>query len=159
VIRKNKISFEIAKRVCPPSIVLKETIFKKEQMKNLVISLLLFIALVSCEKDKEEEISLIGKWNIESTIIKEYESGVLKNTETEPGDGTTMDFQANGYLKIASPGDPIETVLYSIKPESKVEIDGDLLEIRNLTSTTVTLFFRQDYGGGDYDEAILNLKR
>jgi hypothetical protein len=127
---------------------------------RLLITMLMLITLFACKKDNDkEEISLMGKWNIESTIINEYENNILKNTETEPGDGTTMDFQANGYLKIASPGDPIETVLYSIKPESKVEIDGDLLEIRNLTGTTVVLFFRQNYGGGNYDEANLNLRR
>jgi hypothetical protein len=127
---------------------------------KLLITMLMLITLFACKKDNDkEEISLMGKWNIESTIIKEYQNNILKNTETETGDGTTMDFQANGYLKIASPGDPIETVLYFIKPESKVEIDGDLLEIRNLTGTTVFLFFRQNYGGGNYDEATLNLRR
>ena len=127
--------------------------------QKLLLSIMVVILLAACKKDNEDKISLMGKWNIESTIVKAYENGILTTTDTERGDGTTMVFQVNGYLLIASPGDPVETVLYSIKPDSKVEIDGDLLEIKDLTSTTVTLFFRENYGGGDYDEALLNLKR
>lgn len=128
--------------------------------KTLVLSLAVMILLAACKKDKKEpSISLKGKWTIENLVQKEYENGVLTDTETLPGDGTTYDFQDNGNLAISSPGSGIESFPYNIKPDSKVEIDGDIIEVRNLTGSTVTLFFREDLAPNEYTELFLNLKR
>lgn len=130
-------------------------------MQNkLILGLIVIILFAACKKDKDEsEVSLIGKWNVENSIFKIYENGVLIDTETEAGDGTTFDFQDNGNLIIATPGSDVESVPYTIKADSKVEIDGALIEIRNLTRSNVTLFGRQDYAPGEYDEVFFNLKR
>lgn len=128
-------------------------------MKQLLaLSMIVMILLAACKKDKDE-ISLKGKWNLENAIYKEYENGVLINTETEAGDGTTLDFQNNGNVVITSPGTPSESLSYTIKADSKVEIDGDTYEIRNLNASNVTLYIREDYAQGMYDEISLNLKR
>ena len=116
------------------------------------------ILLTACKKDKEE-ISLKGKWTIDNAVGKEYVNGTLTGTTTEPGDGTTMDFQNNGNVVITSPGFPPESYPYTIKPDSKVEFDGDTYEVRNLAVSTVTLFIRLDFSPGDYDEIFINLKR
>jgi hypothetical protein len=122
--------------------------------------MLTIILLAACKKSNDnEDISLMGKWIFESSVLKEYENGILINTETETADGTTFDFQNNGHLVIASPGSSPDSVPYSLKPDSKVDIDGDITEIRNLTSNTVTLYLREDYGQGDYGEFFINLKR
>jgi hypothetical protein len=129
-------------------------------MKKLFLLTLASMAIfIACKKDKEEAPSLKGKWTINNIVLKEYLNGTLSNTDTEPGDGTTLDFQDNGHVVVTHPGNVIESLTYSIQPDSKVIIDGDLMEIRDLTSLSVILFMRQDYGGGDYDDVYLNLKR
>ena len=128
--------------------------------QKLMLGLMAIILFAACKKDKDEdEISLKGKWNLESTVIKIYENGVLTDTETESGDGTTFDFQDNGNLIVMYPPSGVESVFYNIKADSKVEIDGDLFEIRNLTRSNVTLHGRQDYAPGEYDEVSISLKR
>jgi hypothetical protein len=125
-------------------------------MKKIVaLSLAIMILVSACKKNKE--ISLKGKWNLENIITKEYRNGILVNINTEPGGGYKYDFQDNGELLITA-FLTASTSPYTIKPDSKVEIDGDIFEIRNLTSSDVTLFIRIDYGS-DYQEMFLNLKR
>jgi hypothetical protein len=123
--------------------------------KTLALCLIGITLLIACKKDKE--ITLKGKWNLESIVTKEYQNGVLMNTNTEPGDGYKYDFQDNGELLITA-FLTASTSTYSIKADSKVEIDGDIFEIRNLTASNVTLFFRTDYIN-QYQEMFLNLKR
>ena len=124
--------------------------------KLLAISLMGMVLFTACKKDVEP--SLTGKWNVETIVTKEYRNAVLINTITEPGDGYKYDFQTNGSLLIISFLNG-STHPYSILPNSKVEIDGDVFEIRNLTASQVTLFFRQDYVPGEYDDLFINLKK
>ena len=124
--------------------------------KALALSMIVMTLLIACKKDKEE-ITLKGKWNLENVITKEYQSGVLMNTNTEPGDGYKYDFQNDGNLLIS--GFLVgTTVPYTIISNSKVEIDGDIFEIRNLTGSQVSLFIRTDYTN-QYQEMFINLKR
>ena len=128
--------------------------------KLLTVSWLVLFVFTACKKDtKPAEPSLKGKWTIENFMFKEYLGGTLSNAYTEPGAGGTIDFQNNGTVVITIPGDPVETYAYTIKPDSKVDIDGDIYEVRNLTASNVTLFIREDYAVGEYDEAYVNLKR
>src|SRR4030095_13590943 len=126
--------------------------------KLLAIGLTGMFLFTACKKDPPAEISLTGKWNVETVVTKEYRNGVLINTNTEPGDGYKYDFQTNGSLLISGflTG---TTVPYTIMANSKVQIDGDMFEIRNLKASDVTLFFHQDYVPGEYDELFINLKR
>jgi hypothetical protein len=125
--------------------------------KTILLYMLAIITLSACEK--EDEISLKGKWNVENTIYNEYINGVLDYSETEPGGGTTIDFQNNGNVVINDPNWGVDTYTYILRPDSKVEIDGDVFEIRNLTANSVTLYIREDFGNNDYDEGFFNLKR
>ena len=62
-------------------------------MKNLLaISLIGFFLFTACKKDPVE-ISLTGKWNVETVVTKEYENSALINTNTEPGMVTNMTFK------------------------------------------------------------------
>lgn len=131
--------------------------------KTLILSLIIMVLLSACKKDKEEiakeEISLKGKWNADSSFVTEYENGVLVNTESEAGDGTTFDFQSNDSLIIVSPGLGTESFPYTIQANSKVKIDEDIFEVRNLTASRVTLFIREDFAQGEFTEISFNLKR
>jgi hypothetical protein len=126
--------------------------------KTLVFSLIVMTLLVACKKDKEEA-SLQSKWTIDNFIGKEYLNGALANTTTIPGGGTTLDFQSNGNVIIATPGSPVESFPYTLQSGSRVEFAGDIYEIRDLTGSGVTLFIREDYAPGDYDETFINLKK
>ena len=127
-------------------------------MKKLsAFGLVLMIFLAACKKDKEE-ISLKGKWNLENYITKEYDNGVLTDTETISGSGTTIDFQNNGNVVSTESGN-VSSVPYTIKPNSKVEVGGETYEIRNLTASSVTLFIREDVAPDNYIELFINLKR
>lgn len=127
--------------------------------KNVILCLVVLLVFAACNKDKDEPaVSLAGKWTVDNTTIQEHINGTV-NTDIEPGNGATMDFQDNGHVVITYPGLPIESLVYVIKPDSKVEIDGDMFEIRNLSKATVTLYLREDYSPGEYDEVFINLKR
>ena len=124
--------------------------------KTVALSLIVMTLLIACKKDKEE-ITLKGEWNVENIITKEYQSGILVNTNTEPGGGYKYDFQDNGELLISA-FLTASTAPYTIMSNSTVNIDGDIFEIRDLTGSGVTLFFRTDYVN-QYQEMFLNLKR
>ena len=126
--------------------------------KTLLLSLIATILLVSCKKDKENSIK--GKWTVDNEVYKEYVNNALTSTTTSPGGGITVDFQENGNVVITNTGGgPVFSYPYTIKPDSKVEFDGDTYEIRNLTASSVTLFSREDWAPGEYDEYFTNLKR
>ena len=126
--------------------------------KTLVFSLIVMGLLVACKKDKDE-VSLQNKWTVDNFIGKEYLNGTLTNTTTLPGGGATLDFQKNGNVIITTPGSPVESFPYILQPGSRVEFGGDNYEIRDLTGSSVTLFLREDYAPGDYDEIFINLKK
>ena len=126
--------------------------------KLLAISFIGIALFTTCKKDPAVEPSLTGKWNVETIVTKEYQNSAIVNTNTEQGNGFKYDFQTNGSLLISSFLNG-STHPYSILPNSKVEIDGDIFEIRNLTASQVTLFIHEDYAPGEYDELFINLKR
>lgn len=115
------------------------------------------ISLVACKKE-EQTISLKGKWNVESIVTKEYYNNALSNTNTEPGGGYKYDFRDNGDLVITG-GIFSASHPYTILSDTKVNIDGDVFEIRNLTKSNVTLFIHIDYSPGEYDDLFINLNR
>jgi len=128
-------------------------------MKKIsILSLIILTLLAGCKKDPDEP-SLKGLWILDNVVVKEYLGGTLSNTDIEPGDGTTLDFQDNGNLVIRETGGFTDTITYTIQADSKVIIDGELYEVRDLTASNVALFIKEDYGGGDYDEIFINLKR
>lgn len=125
-------------------------------MKQALLLLLLTATLVSCKKDKDPELT--GKWNLENITIKEYMNNTLVNTDIEPGAGETIDFQENGTVVITEPGMSPYTTAYTISG-SNVTFDGETYEMRNLEDNTVTLYYKEDYGPGEYDEIFINLRR
>ena len=116
------------------------------------------ILFAACKKEDEDDISLKGKWNLESTVIKSFENNALIDNETIPGGGT-IDFQDNGNVVVSTPGSGVDTMPYTIQAGSKVVLDGEVFEIRDLTGSTVNLFIRRDYAPGEYDEVTISLKR
>lgn len=126
---------------------------------KLMFSLVVIILLLgSCKKDKAEiPVSLAGKWNVENVTTKDYDNGIM-TADTEPGNGATFDFQDNGNVLVTSAG-VIQSFPYAVKTDSKVVINNDTLEIRNLTATNVTLFSREDFAPGKYEEIFINLER
>ena len=126
--------------------------------KTLLLSLIATILLVSCKKDKKE-LSIKGKWTVDNFGYKEYVNNTVTSTTTVPGSGTALDFQDNGNVVITFAMATPESYRYTMITDSKVEFDGDTYEIRNLTATSVTLFTREDFAPGEYDELSINLKK
>jgi len=126
--------------------------------KMLLLSLISTILLASCNKDKRE-LSIKGKWTVDNFGYKEYVNNTLTSTTTAPGDGTALDFQDNGNVVITFTMGPPESYPYKLITDTKVEFDGETYEIRNLTATSVTLFAREDFAPGEYDELSINLKK
>ena len=125
-------------------------------MKKIIFPGLIALFLFTACNKLKDEISLKGEWTVDNISTKGYRSGSV-NTITEPGDGYKYNFQDNGNLLIT--GFLTGSTVPSILPNSKVEIDGDVYEIRNLTASAATLFIRQDYNPDEYDELYINLKR
>src|SRR5688572_13180063 len=121
-------------------------------MKKLFYLLILGATVISCEKEKVTEPdpaptpTLVAKWTIANIIYVEYTNGTVTDRDTLSGNGGTMDFQANGTL-IGNLNGSSVTYPYTMKPDSKVEFDGDTYEIRDLKNTSVTLYNRDNWGG------------
>ena len=129
--------------------------------KTLLLSLVVIITLAACKKDQVKEvteISLKGKWTVQSTLIKHFDNNALVDSYTIPGNAATIDFQANGTAVMTHDG-VVESHPYNIQPGSKVEIEGDIYEIRNLTTSGVTLFLRDEYSPSEYVEFLQDLNR
>jgi hypothetical protein len=128
-------------------------------MRIILLILLTASILTACNKDKPDQPSIEGKWTGVELIVLEYESGILTDTDTTSLAGTTLDFQSNGSLVVNDPATGVETLPYSLQSPSKIIIDGDLSEIRDLTQTTVTLYLREEYGSDHYGEVFMRLRR
>ena len=126
--------------------------------KTLLLGLIAIMLLAACNKDKGKDPTLLGKWTLVNIVYKEYVGGTLVYSSDDPGNGATVEFQDNGSA-VFKEGSLSQTVSYSIKPGSKVDIDGDVYDIQGLTDTNVTLHLRTDSGAGTYDDEIINLKR
>jgi hypothetical protein len=79
-------------------------------------------------------------------------------TINDPGNGATFDFQTNGNVVMSLDG-VIESHQYTITSDSKVNIEGYIYEIRNLTAHRVTLFLRDEDSPGSYAEVEQTLKK
>ena len=128
--------------------------------RTLLLSLVVVFILSACKKKNEEVvISLKGKWKAENSIYKEFDNSILIYTYTEPFDRTTFDFQNNGNLVI-SDDSGYETYPYTLQNNTSVQFAGDTYEIKNLTATSVSLYYRSEFGpDGDYMEYFINLKK
>ena len=124
--------------------------------KTLLFSLALMILMAGCSKD--DDATIRGKWKVQSSVLKEYMNNSLVDTETAPGDGTTLDFRSNNELVITSPGS-VETETWNMVSDNVIEFFGVQFEIRDLKESSVTLFNREDYGPGQYDEVYIYLVR
>jgi hypothetical protein len=131
--------------------------------KILLLALIAITIFTSCKKDKAP--SLEGKWNFESLTVNYYVDNIFDHGETTPWEGGTYDFQANGQLVTTqidpSTGDTvIATQAYTILPDSKVAIGRGIMEIRNLTASSVTLYSKDEVNpAGEYTELYFNLTR
>jgi len=134
-------------------------------MRNIfLLSIVGAILFAACKKDHPQEPvnstpTLLGKWTLDSTIVKEYHNGILTYQNATAATGmlwAAYDFRADGNVQAAS---NLASFLYPYSiGGSTVSFNGQQYEIRDLALTTVTLFYRTDYTGF-YDEKYLKLKR
>lgn len=125
--------------------------------KNIMLGVVMMILLAGCKKN-DEAISLQGKWVVENSITKYYQNGNLVNTVNETFPGLKWEFNSDGNL-IRRAGLSADSTPYTITSDSKVNIGGEIFEIRDLTRSAVTLVNKAGNTPGTYTEVSLNLKR
>lgn len=133
-------------------------------MKKLILSIAIITSLIiaaSCKKDKDKTNSslLINKWELVNTSYREVENGVEVYTDNYTGvAGDYVDFRSDNKVYYHSDGfDDVSD--YKILGDGKVDIDGDTMEIRSLTKSSVTLYGKFYTNANSYEENTVNLKR
>jgi hypothetical protein len=126
-------------------------------MKKLFYLIILAATIFSCKKDEDPVFT--GKWNVVSITTTEFYNGTPTSTDTEPGGGRTLDFQSGGTLVTTYNG-TTESTPYIMKPDNKVEFQGETYEIRNLEENSVTLYVRNNWGAPTYyDDVLVQMSR
>jgi hypothetical protein len=111
-------------------------------MKKLsVIALLsVFVFLAACTREKDEDMNrdYLGTWKLDKTIEEEYHPINTLSYRDEyiglPGDSVVI--KANGIMYSYEDGDPVaEETEYELTNDSTISIDGEMYKIRKLTDT------------------------
>jgi hypothetical protein len=135
-------------------------------MKKLITTLLaasfLLIAIPACKKDpvaeKTQKERITGKWMFETVTGNDHYSGTDHPTYAVGGSSDYMDFRSDGMVLTSFSGNT-DNVAYSFPSETVIIIDGDAFDIKTFTQNQFTMYRKQNYGGGDYDEVTVTLKR
>lgn len=132
-------------------------------MKKLLCSLALpvLLLLASCKKDDPATpgVSLVAKWQLESSNYIEYDNGV--NVYQDMYNGLPrdyIDFRSNDKMYSYVMG-YYDTTSYQILANGKVNIDGDLFDIKTLTSSNTELYNKTINSATNYDEVTIKLKK
>ncbi len=131
-------------------------------MKNLILALAMITGLIfasSCKKNKDNGLSLKGKWNIVSTQFRHVENGTETDNYTYTGvAGDYVDFRNDNKVYSHVDGDD-GVAHYEILENNKVIIDEDTLEIQSLTSASVRLYQKRIEDANTFKEIAVKLKR
>lgn len=130
--------------------------------KSLFVALASILVVAGCKKENQEssQASLVGNWTQDSSVQKYYDNGNLVLNVRNPSIGVVYDFQNNGNLVITVPGSSQGAPTpYSIKPDSKVEMNGMVWEIKSLTNSNSVLFRKDIISSHEYVELFIYLKR
>ncbi len=137
------------------------------KLKYLFIVLIPFAlsVIVSCKKDAEKEKTtaekIQGKWQIDNLITNEHTSGVDHKITYTGTASDYFDIRTDGKIYTSFSGNTATSV-YAVLGDAKIIIDGDTVDIQNLTDHTLTLYSKEDIGvpnPGDYIEGTVNLKK
>lgn len=132
--------------------------------------LLLFIAvssmtIASCKKDKEENSpaettkqKIMGRWQINSIIIKESFSGEEHVTTHAGTPADYVEFKSNGKMDTYFKNN-LTVSDYSVKSVKIITIEGDDHTVRELTDSTLVMFSTDRTGSIGYTEITYDLAR
>lgn len=131
-------------------------------MKNLILALAMIAGLIfasSCKKDKDNGLSLKGKWNVVSIQDRYVENGTETDNDTYTGvAGDYVDFRNDNKVYSHFDGDD-DVADYEILENNKVIIDEDTFEIQSLTSASARLYQKWIEDANTFEEFTINLKR
>ncbi len=130
-------------------------------MKKILFILALITSIItspSCKKNKNDEITLKGKWNVVSIKYHEVYLGENYDDNYTGVAGDYIDFRSGNICRVHIDGDD-DTYTYEILNNDRLVIEEDTLQIQSLTSSTVLLYQKVIVNGTDYSENTINLKR
>jgi hypothetical protein len=135
-------------------------------MRKLITSLLaasfLLLFVTACKKEpvveKTPKERMTGKWLFETVTGNDHYSGSDHFTTATGTASDFMDFRADGIVQTSFSGN-INYVDYSFPSATVIIVDGDAFDIKTFTQNQFVMYRKQNYGGGDYDEVTVSLKR
>lgn len=132
-------------------------------MKKIISSIAVAILLLSvpaCNKKDTPQTTqqkILGKWILVTDVYNDHYLGA-DHISTQTG-------TANDYAEFKSDGNVYSSVsgftnttTYSIVSDTKINIDGDVYDIKTLTTNALILYIKNVYGA-DYDEETITFKK
>lgn len=136
-------------------------------MKKTVFSVLALAALVaSCKKDddKSNADKIVGKWNQVNSIENDHYNGVdHRDTTNYPTGISSVEFTSNGKLYEKGPT-YTDTANYKVDGSNLILTYGsnsssDTLQIKTLTGTDLTVYYKDLDTNGDFYESSSSFKK
>lgn len=141
-------------------------------MRKSISILTAFIALfVSCKKEESKSSStetplttaqlVQNKWSLVNVLDINYVGATTTidyiDTLVVGGPDDYIDFRTNNLAYLLAEGE-YDTIPYSIVSDSKINLDGELLDIAKLTKNEFVISFSERTEVPYYDN-VINLKR
>jgi hypothetical protein len=128
-----------------------------------IAACLLIFSLASCKKEqpvieKTPQQKIVGKWMIETVMENDHYSGSDHITTENGTSADFMDFHADGMVATSFQG-MTDYVDYKFPSATMIVIDGDAFEVKTFTDNKFVMYVKENYGGGDFDEFTVTLKR
>ncbi len=143
--------FQLARKLSSLFVYLPKITYMRKLLGLAFLSVILF---ASCKKDKDA--TLQGSWNIDNITYKYYINNTLDDTDTETNVGT-INFKSDGTAELTYFG-LTETSTYVINGNT-VNMDGSVFDIQVLTEDNATLYMKETFAAGEYDETFIYLSR
>ncbi|MBO9672003.1 MAG: hypothetical protein J7577_01055 [Sphingobacteriaceae bacterium] len=135
-------------------------------MKKLALltSIVLFIAINGCKKEKVEDPpkttaqKIQGKWNITSIIEKEVSTNGTFTNNHSGTSGEYVEFKTDGKVYTKRDGQSLESLTYTVNSDTQITIDGDVHDIKTLTENSFVIYHKSTFQSG-YNEITVTLSK
>jgi hypothetical protein len=131
---------------------------KKVLCTLTILSLVVFFSCRGIDPDGNP-VSLVGKWNFERNTYVEFRDGIKVYEQNYIGVGTEYyDFRPDNKLYVFVQGQ-YDTTAYQLQGNDKVQLSGNWYDIKTLTASNATLYFKIIHNPTTYGDYTIYLKR